>query len=384
MYPVTDRFLLSLRDSHKVKTVVDVYYNNALIQSNLPVVDGNIKVDRNAAVRRSGTITIGDPDFYPTFVTSPLAPYGAEVAIRTGIVYPEGTEELVSLGRFRIQEADAEQATGALPTLNFFDHSQRISDSKFLFPHDESGKTSLVMLSNYITQFVPNITFAIDPYFLTVEFRIPGGTIYDNDRWQACQDIAAAMGGEVFFDVDGNAKLVKIPTLTQSTPNSAAVWTVDSGANGVLVSAKRGVSRTGVYNIVACYGVQSNGVKQPYGTAWDSDPRSPTFYGTLGDENSQSVFGQSVYRMSSNVLTTDAQCVTAAQAKLNNFIGLARSLNFTCAPNPALDAGDIILVVYPNGTQELHLLDSVSIPLGAGGQFSATTRTLTYQLQGGT
>jgi hypothetical protein len=80
------------------------------------------------------------------------------------------------------------------------------------------------------------------------------------------------------------------------------------------------------------------------------------------------------------LLNTTAKCNKAARGRLNNSLGLQSSLDLTTVPNPALDAGDCIEVEYPNGLHERHIIDSLSIPLDPGGQFTVKTRSTTERL----
>jgi hypothetical protein len=399
MQPVSSRFLAALRGPYVRTVTADLYYSRALVVSGLPIVDGSITVDRTSKTRRSGSVTIGDPTFYPTFAGSPLAPYGAELNIKWGIRYPDGTTENVSLGWFRIQDVSQEtapsQSNGGLPVVDFFDRSQAVDDAGFLDPIDRGGVRVTSLLTHLIQDVVPYAAVSISSGL--VDGTVPGGVTFDGSRWDAVTACAGYLLADAYFDVTGNLAVVPVPSLTQSTPTSAAVWTMDAStpaavaaggsSTGVLVSAKRSVSRAGVYNAVSAYGATTGSAAPPTGYAVDTDPRSPTYFGpspNYGNPASNSAFGAQTYRYSNNLLTTNAQCQAAAQTQLSNFLGLARSLSFVTCPNPALEAGDIVQVVYPDGKKELHLLDSFTIPLGPSAQFSGTTRTLTYQLSGGT
>jgi hypothetical protein len=399
MQNVSSRFLSALRGPYNYIVSADLWYDRAMVMQNLPVVDGSITVDRTSKTRRSGSITIGDPTFFPTFADSPLAPYGAELNIKWGIAYPDGTTEKVSLGWFRIQDVSQEiapsQGSGLLPVVSFYDRSQAVDDASFLDPIDRGGWDVMGLLTHLIQDVVPYAGVSFAPSLSSG--TVPGGTVFDSARWDAIMACAGYLSADAFFDVNGNFTVVPVPVLSQSTPTSAAVWKMDAStpaaiaagasASGVLVTAKRTVSRAGVFNCVSAYGASTGSGTPPTGYACDTDPRSPTYFGpspNYGNPDPASAFGAQLYRYQNNLLTTPAQCTTAAQTQLSNFLGLARSLSFTVCPNPALEAGDIIQVIYPDGKSELHLLDSFTIPLGPSSTFTGSTRTLTYQLSGGT
>jgi hypothetical protein len=385
LYPISDVMAAALRRSQVVKTTVDVWFNGSFVVT-LPVIGGSVTVDRTAATRRQCSITIGSDTFVPLYANSPLAPYGAELRLFTGITYQDGSDEQVPLGVFRIQDVKWSEETGSLPTVVGFDRSKRAIDADFLMPADLSGRYAVAAIKQIVTEAVIDCDVLVDPTL--VDYVLPGGSVFDSKRWDAVQTMANGMGAEAYFDVYGNLVINRIPALTQDTAQSAAVWTVDAGENGVLVSAARGVTRTGVYNVVAAQGVAADGDgAPPMGFAADTDPRSPTYWGPASalpyGPYEHTPFGWSVYRYTNNLMTTPEQCTTAAAGQLANFLGLARSLDFTCVPNPALDGGDIVLVKYLSGQTELHLLDRISIPLGPGDTFGGSTRTLTYQSSGG-
>lgn len=381
MYPISEQLSEALRYSYSSACTVQVWYDGHLVDT-LPVVDGSVSIDRTASIRRQCTITIGDPSFVPLYADSPIAPYGAELKIFVGVRFMDGSDEQVPLGVFRIQDVDWSEDQGSLPTVKAFDRSKAIDDAKLLMPYDASGRSGKAVLTYLVSSVIDADVLISDTLR---DYTLPGGSVFDSDRWSAVQSIANGMGADVYFDVYGNCIVTPIPEITNNTEESSAVWVIDHGATGVLVSAQRTVSRTGVYNAVAAQGVSSNGEgSPPIGFAADTDVRSPTYWGPASalpyGPYEKTPFGQSVYRYTNNLLTTTQHCNTAARGQLANFLGLAKGLSFSCVPNPALDAGDIILVTYPSGGQELHLIDKLDIPLGAGGDFGGSTRSTIYQL----
>lgn len=377
--------IAAFRASHKVTAKAEVYFQGQYV-TDVPIVTGQITVDRTADNCRSGGLTVGDPSFAPTFVNSPLAPYGCELKIYSGLVYDSGAATTwIPLGIFTLDDVECEDSTGDLPELTFYDRSKVLQRANFRGPISRGGYDVRTLLGHMIQDVMPYAAVYIDSS-LTATPKVPGGTIFSGDdggRWTAIQQLCSWLGGEGRFGYDGNFYVVPVPTLI-GVSSPSAVWTFDAGDGGVLVQAKRGISRAGCYNFVTCTGNSSGGNGPvPFGTAHDSDPRSPTYWS--GDVYpTLSAFGSNVLNVSNDQLTTNAECAAYAQQTLNNVLGLARSLNFTAVPAPFLDAGDIVKVVYKDGLYEYHLLDSFSVPLGSDGQFTGTTRTQTYQYSGGT
>jgi hypothetical protein len=103
-----------------------------------------------------------------------------------------------------------------------------------------------------------------------------------------------------------------------------------------------------------------------YSVAYDDDPRSPTYY--LGP------FGLVPRFVSNPLIKSQVMGDRVAATQLRNHLGVTRSVNFSAVPNPALDAGDVVEIVYENGLVENHVIDVVTIPLAPSGEMTGETR----------
>lgn len=363
-------FKTVVRESHRLTAKADIYFAGSYVTT-MPIASGTITVDRTATNCRSGTIVVGDPRFSPTFLNSPLAPFGAELKIYSGLVYGSGITEWIPLGVFTIEDGDSEDSldsaavNGGLPEVQFYDRSRVVERAKFYYPHDRSGWDVRELIYHLITDVCPDGTQVIFDPSLPSGKNVPGGTVFTEDRWGAVTTCCGYLGAEGRFGWDGNFYVQPIPTL-QGVSSPSSVWTFNAGPGGVLISAKRGVSRTGVYNFVAVTGKSNGSNPTPVGYAWDSDPNSPTYWGPTQEsgEIDPSTFGSNVINLQNDLCTTAQECAAYAQAQLGQHLGLARSLDFSSVPNPALDAGDVVTVTYRNGVSEYHILDSFQVPLG--------------------
>ena len=79
-------------------------------------------------------------------------------------------------------------------------------------------------------------------------------------------------------------------------------------------------------------------------------------------------------RYSSPALLTVEQCQRAAAAILARSLAASVQVSLVCAPNPALDVGDQVTVVLPDGTTEDRIVSRISLPLGLG-PMTVDTRT---------
>lgn len=371
MYDVSENFLGSVRQSGRRKTVADLYYGTSLfpIASDIPVSGGSISIDREGDIRRSGNLQIADDQLNLNL----FLPTGIEVVIRSGFNFYTGTEELVPLGIFRVEDLSFNEGEQNSVTVSFFDRGRAMQDVVNLVDKNVAGLTFQTVLTEIVdhvfinTGTVPQIISEYD-----LEQQFPGGTVLNGTYLDTVKKIAEALAGEQYFDVNGNLNIGTIPSITTATSPTEAVWNVDVGATGVLVKAGRKTTRSGTYNGVGVFGatVDDNaGDDRVFGKAYDMNPLSPTFY--------DGFFGRRTLRINNDLLTSNDACVLAAEAQLKNLQGLAKRITFTSLWNPALDVGDIVLFTFLDGSTEIHMVDSLNFDL-ASGEMTGETRTTQY------
>ena len=376
MFPVSGRFLDAIRGGqYRLVLQADVYYSGNYVTT-IPLTGGSVTIDRTAHVRRSCSVTIGNPAFIPLFTASALSPYGSELRIYMGIEYPSEVFDLVPMGIFEVYSITWDEQSGSLPTVTGYDYGKKIDDAVLAHAVDRSGYDAMNLLAAFIQNEV-EADLIIDSTLQT--YNLPGGTSMDGNRWDLIQQVLDPMGAEGFFDVHGNFIVQPVPSVTAATTDDDVDWTIDCGADGVLVSAQHTISREGVYNFVTATGTSTNDTGDPpIGYAADTNPTSPTYWGPSSSiPNGPFIFtpfGDVVLRYENSNMTTNAQCAAAAQAQLAGVIGVNKSLDLSAIPNPALDAGDIVKVVYQDGRFEYHLIDTINIDL-TGSSMTATTRS---------
>lgn len=361
--PLSSKFDRAIRQSGKRKTVADIYFAGELISENLAVSEGTIRVELDGQVRRSGSITIADPRLVPT-LSSILSPLGTEICVRQGVVYPNGTEELVPLGMFRLDVTSWGEVE-RVSQLQLYDRSKAMY-ADLPSPHSRAGEEAKAVIVDFIQWLVPTVipldlAEMFDPRL--VNYGIPGGHVFEErNHWEPLLGLAKNMGGRLYFDQEGRPRCDFIEELN---PLSEPVWTIDAGENGVLVSADRTYSRENVFNAVNVIGAAVEDGAVPRATAYNLDPGSPLRYG--------GPFGRTGITIEDSSLIDTAQCLHRARIELSQYTGLSYSLDFSAVPNPALDVGDIVRFVYPDGSSELHQIASLNIPLGTG-TFSGSSK----------
>lgn len=356
MYPISARLLAAFSESHTPLFRADLFRADGGVEV-LDIMGGSVPVDRGQAVRRTCSVTVADRSLIPRTATDKLSIYGAQIRISRGVAFGDGTTELVPLGVFRIDAVDGDVDTGPV-TINGKSLECVVMDDKFTTPYRASG-TAVGAITALIQRSIPSasvISTVVDAAIGPRTFDVQG------DPWAAVTECAAVVGAEVYADPDGVFIIATLPDLLAVAP----VWEVAAGEGGALVAAKRGMTAEGVFNGVLASGENTEANVAPVSAlVVDTDPTSPTYW--------SGPFGHRPTFYSSAALTTTGACTAAATLKLRAAVAPNATADLSSLPNPALEPGDVIRVVYTDGTKELHQLQSFSVPLEIGGEFALTT-----------
>lgn len=341
----------------------------------VPVSSANFTVDRNAEQRRQGQITVEviptvpPPALMPTSPQSLLAPFGNEVFVEISTYGAGGAAtEWIPLGVFAIATTEVED-TGidAVITLDLYDRSWVISQRALLAPYNvpAAGGNFVAEVEALLNQVwdqsgdMPALQFNIAPTSYTVP---PGTYNQGEDPWQACLDMAASAGYELFFDVHGVVTGLPIPDPT----TRVTAWTFNESsvsAEGVLnppsthdyqisqspystpVAVTMTMTRDGISNDfwVSATGPQNapgsaSGSSAPVQEeAADTNPASPTYVGGgMGDVPSF---------VTDSLITTSAQALAEAQYNLAQSLAKAWTFSVSTPPNPLFDIDDVCAIV---------------------------------------
>jgi hypothetical protein len=356
MYPVSDRFLARLAESHTPVTEVLLFLTDGRVVP-LEHTGGSVNVDRGQAVRRTCTVTVPEPALIPRTPTDQLATYGARLRISRGVEYGDGTSEMVPLGLFRLDSVDGDVAEGPV-TLQGKGLEAVVQDDRFTAPYRAVG-TVVSAITDLIRRSLPDADIISE-----ITDQVIGARVFDYeaDPWAGCQEIAAVAGAEVYANADGVFIIRVLPDLAEADP----VWAVEAAEGGVYISGSRAMSLDGVYNAVLARGENTSDNTPPVSyLAVDSDPGSPTYWG--------GPFGHRPMFYTSSTLTTVGACQGAATLKLAQAKAPNASGDISSLPNPALEPGDVIRVTHPDNSRELHQVASFTVPLDLGGDFPIST-----------
>lgn len=324
---------------------------------------GDVTSSASAQIR--STLQLTTPEPWPRGADDLLAPYGNEIFVERGIDFGNGAIEWVGLGYYRISNPEQDQTPNGPLDINAEDRMAGIVDGRFLTPRQFPSSASRgQVVQSLITEVYP--AAVIDWDDTAVRDAALGRTIVaERDRYQTLHDLITSLGKIGYFDHNG-VFIVR----TAATVTGAPDWTVDAGANGVMVKMSRAITREGIYNVVVASGEATDTAPPAYAIVADLSATSPTRYG--------GPFGPVPRFYTSPFITTTAQARSAASVLLRKSLGLPYQVSLEAVPNPALEPDDVIEVRYPSGSQslrsEVHIIDSVTIPLDVQTAVSLKTR----------
>jgi hypothetical protein len=191
------------------------------------------------------------------------------------------------------------------------------------------------------------------------------GMSMDSDPWQDAQDLATAIGMELFFDAQGVCTLRDVP----DPGTGQSVWTFSDGMNPTIASVTRSLTDQTVYNYITAYGESVDNAVPVSAVSFDDNPNSPTYY--LGS------YGKVPTSFTSPEIVTVEQAQAAADALLNLSIGAAENVELSVVPNPALEPGDVVTLTIGNvKVSGTFMINDIDTPLSA-----AEAQTLTVYRQ---
>lgn len=359
MRPRSPDFDAAVRRSHEIAVRVDVLYNRAPVAQGLRLTQGTVTLDRTAAQRGRCAVTLAEPFEIPTTTGGLLTPYGYELSISRGVRYPSGVEEVIPLGVFPIQTSVSDGTT-RLTALQGIDRSQMVVDARLEDSVAIAAGTNYgTAIRNIIAAAIPGLTYD----FAATTYTTPALVFEAQaDRWATAQNMATAIGCELYFDGTGVCVLRPEPMFS-ALPS----WVLSEGEGGLLTGAALTLDRAPAFNRVVTTGENTSLTTIPRGVWTDDDPSSPTYYA--------GGFGAKPRFFASAFITTDAQAASAAEAIGTAQKGVARSLTLGAVPNPALEPGDLVLIKREAiGVNEVHILDALTFGLTADAAMTAASR----------
>lgn len=368
MYPVSEEFQSLVRRSHTIATKVELLREGEVTMELNNVLNGYVRVNKTAEVRRTAYLAYTDPtprgsSVFPTNYPVPVNPsdipsrLGTEFKIWRGVVLGNGTAELVPQGVFPIDKAYIQDSgDGFQVRIEGKDRSTTVSNTPFrrdtFFP---AGSNVGDIIQQIVSARLPNIDyqFAWTP-FVTPELEFKMGS----DPWSAVVKLADSVGYELFFDRDGACVFRLVPDPIQKA--NSFNYVESSGDSPVLY-----------WDVIFAYDEMINhvivqGEDNLLGEAIDTDPNSVTYaYGHLGDRIK-------VYTASG--ISDHAQLNAMALGILNRVKGIGVQTDFPMIPDSSLDVGDKGILAPQRVDSFGYSIDNIALPIQADAAMNMTCR----------
>lgn len=317
--------------SHEMRARVDVLRNGEAVATNLNLVGGAIEFDRTAQVRAHGQLTLAEPDRRPDANFETILRPGYDLRISVGIVYQDGTEELLQRGVFPIREAAFAGSAGTVE-VTFTDRAGKIARARLEQAYVvTAGVDYGTHIQRLLSAAYPGLTFAFATvtYAGATDLPIPA----QSDPWEQATNLARDAGCELFIDAYDRV------VLRYETPGAGdPVWSFTEGTDGTLLDAAVVLTDDGVYNRTIATGANpdTTGAAVPRGVF--TDDKGWTAYG--------SSFGPSPRFYASPFILTDDQARSAAQAIQSADDNAGVRTTFDAVAHYALELGDLVQVTH--------------------------------------
>ena len=273
-------------------------------------------------------------------------------------------DEYIPLGVFTLNDTEiSDSPEGLVLELSGTDLSRKVARNRWeqtyvVYPGSNYGDVIMRIVRNRLpgTQFNFASTDKVTPLLFF-------GEQSSNDAWQDAQDLALAIGHELYFDPFGVCTLRPEPDPAIDSP----VWELEDLINPTILSLTRRVTDENTYNRIVVIG-EGSGLEEPVrGVATDEDPASPTYI--LGP------YGTVTQIIRSSMVLTNIQAQDAARAALLRNKGMTEAIEMDIIPMAALEPGDILVVNRTRSKVEgQFIIDSMQIPLGAEGSMHIVSR----------
>lgn len=369
--------MLSTARVQEIASRVDIWDMGNPRHSDLAISGGTVTLDGTAEHYGRCSFNPSDPTLLGELEAGILSAAGYEAQIWRGVYDHRGLPCMVPLGVFGLTEPTIDH--DGTVTIEGWDRSKRVDDAKLTKSYRfAAGGAVVIYLLDLIFQAFPweipwNET---GPHLSAV-----AETIYERgtSRWKIQTENALAYGSRVFFDGFGAWNFVPESDLSAADP----VATISGGDAGVLRSAAVRWSREESHNAWTVQSENSDSGSEFVGTAFDSDPRSLTYWGPTLD-NQVGRFGPKpadIVRLAG--IESQFAADSAARARKAASLGLDRQVTASWAPNAAIEPFDGVLLGHEIRDEldfplfeinEVVLVDSVTYGLGADDDSSATVR----------
>jgi hypothetical protein len=343
MLPSSDLYKSVLHGPmHLIARIDAMDIDGNILAEQVPIISGAVQAQVTDRVSRTATFTLDDV-WFPRTPDSPFSPYHAVVRIWAGVGYGDGTEELFPLITGRVYAFS--RAPGGSVTFRVQDLSADVVAARFEAPEVASNASILREIERLILAAVPQATFGPDTL---LDAPTPQLT-WDEDRGQALDDLAQAVGGRWYTMGDGSF-VVRSLSYDAGDP----VQQFLDGEQGLMSSATVSVTRDGTANSVVIVAERMDGTEPVRRIARDVSPASPTRWG--------GPYGRVVQVTKVQTPLTVAQAQTLALAQLSAVTALTEQWSVVTVPDYTIEPGDLLRLGY-RGYSADQIVDGITYPL---------------------
>ncbi|MFM2437338.1 MAG: hypothetical protein RLZ55_147 [Actinomycetota bacterium] len=373
MLTASEDYRRALRQSHRALTrctvLAPVTGGGFTEAHELSVVDGSLQIDGTRNIWRSGSVSLVPQESVDRQVLLDIDST-SRLRLDRGIQYPDGSIEWVTIGLLQVQTPEA-TLIGAQVNIAVSDLGSLVEDFKLptaYVPQDINNQrlTTIQAIQDLVTtavawDVIPG--WDIDPT-LDVAAYPALGTVFTGSRWTAIQSLSESLGAVTYVQPSGRWA-IRSTTVDLDSP----VDLLETGAGGVVTDIAIRRDRADQYNAIPLRWESPNEGGLVF--IVDADPASPTFW--------DGPFGRKPRDEETNdLITSEAQAISAATALLDQYRGLAQSLTVSAVHNPLLEPLDVVRV-RTRTAEQTHVIDSITYPLAAG-TMSVRTRLLRVEV----
>jgi hypothetical protein len=307
---------------------------------------GSVTANLTNRVTRSADFTL-PAEWFPRTPADPLSPYAAVVHIRAGLALGTGLE--ITYPVFTGRVYDARRDPGGRVSFRADDLAADVVAARFEQPQASTRSSVFANQSTearrLITQALPQAQYGTDDIEPT---RIPA-LVWDEDRGQALDDIAASAGARWFALGDGRFVLRRYAY----EPSAPVVEFLD-GPQGLMSQAAISITRDGTANSVVVVSERMDGTDPVRVVSRDVASGSPTRYGGL--------FGRVVQVIQVQTPLTQTEAQTLARTQLTAAVGLSEQWECDVVADHRVEPGDTARLRY-RGVQADQIIDGITYPL---------------------
>lgn len=343
-----------MQQSHKMGLLLEVRssVDTTLLQTIL-ATDGDVTIaDDGQSARRTVDINMeATQSLVVDSLGDLLAPATNEIYIYRGIIYPDGTKELIPLGVFTVTNFILDDSgQGYQIRLSMADRVHRIQASPLFDSVSFAGGTTYVAaIQSIISGALPSTIFLFDQVP-----NVMGTTSYEagTDRWKIAQDFAASIGCSLYFDIYGRCVLKIIPDYA----SQAAGWVFQEGTNSTFLYVNKQVSDTDFFNDIVVIGQSPDNTTPVRVEAADTNPGSPT--------NIASQYGRRVKVIKDSSIKDTSTAAARAQGELQKSLGFGEQVYISAIVFPVFELGDVVTMVRAASKLSAnYTIEKISYPL---------------------